>query len=532
MTAERERIVSKPVFRQHRERSRAYVDWTAGEGISERGEALTTTPQAPLSRLLKDLPRDVEQVFICGGRPGEAGGVFGWLKEPSTWREWEGTGTHPDNEGFVIRLKHRATGRRVALYSANAWFGPDASPREARAAFSALGELLKSRFHGDGVTVLPTPAQTGLDLWDRRRSLEDHPSEHPVLPEEIRNLIRSTSTQHREEPGLGTRAGLKMVPSFFYFDARFGYAAFSTRMPVGEPQVDELQERDRYRPGRYLIRFRVPERWGHIGYFPAKIEDQDGGKEWHYPGSEAAGETFETWVDHAELLAMEELAKHRGPAHEWDYEILSRILFEVPGEKGAPPDPLETWAKHLIELREEATNAGIRGELSGQISPLVSGALRNILLHTVGAFHGSRRERIHHVPMADLANIPPELIHTVRIEGPVATYRKPEAASRERLLHAHPEWSSTVWAKTRARMLFSKRFGQGETGALTVPREDVLAIRGDALYLARDPDWPETGRVGELRKKGEILQPVEAPDSGHALNPLRDRSERELRERR
>src|SRR5215217_6404822 len=97
--SEAPRVVSKPVFRQHRERKRAYVSWAEGEGIAHDGRTLRTHPRAPLSRLLRDLPPDVEQVFLCD-KSGGAIGVPAWIREPALLAEWEDRGTHPDPDRF------------------------------------------------------------------------------------------------------------------------------------------------------------------------------------------------------------------------------------------------------------------------------------------------------------------------------------------------------------------------------------------------------------------------------------------------
>ncbi len=513
------KFVSKPVFRRHLERGRAFVDWRAGDGITDAGEALATVPGAPLSVLLVELPSAVEQVFICGERPGGAGsGYADWIMEPRVFQEWEDRGIHRDPEHPVIRLAHRKTGRRVTLYSIGPWFGTDVSPRAARSAFELLGELLREKFAGEGVTVLPTPALTGVDLWDRRRSGR----EYPVLPDELLELVRSTSGQGRVQ--ICPPAGLETVPGFYYLDGRWAYAAFTYRLPVwaGEPpRVEEIPEHDPYRPGLYEIRFRVPEDWRHIGIFPVKARERDpitGELKWEYPAE--PGSEWETWAHHPELLLAERFG--------WRYEIRRRLLFEAAGQRGAPTEPLRAWRDALVELRGRVERMGERAELPPETAGLLSGALRAILLFTVGYFHRSRRSVFRVVHKDELRKVPPQFERTIEGYGELRTYREVEPLSGKLKRHAHPEWSSTIWAKTRARMLHSDKFhGAGvETGALTLPRGDVLAIRTDALYLARDPGWPETGKIGELRLKGRLPGPIPVPTKNPELNDLRDRAEK------
>jgi hypothetical protein len=510
-----ERIVSQPVFRGHRERKRAYVSWEAGEGITHDGRALAADPRAPVSRLLSDLPPDVEQVFLCD-KPGGAASVPAWIREPALLAEWEDRGTHPDPDQFVIRLSHRKSGRRVTLYGLAPWFGWDAHPRAARAAFTVLGELLKTKF--PGAYVLPTPGQTGLDLWDRRRG----GSEYPVLPDELLDLIRSTSGQGRVE--LCPAPGRETVPGFYYFDTRFAYAAHVRGMPVCEPLVDDVPERAAYQPGRYRIRFRVPEGWRHLGIFPVKAPERDplsGDLQWFYP-SEPSTE-WETWADDSELRVAERFG--------WPYTILQRILWEEPDKKETAPEPLRYWRDNLVALREQAERMGAQQTIPAPLASMVSGALRNILLHAIGSFHRSRRAVIYVVRKTELARVPAHLEPSIELHGDLATYRETVALSREQKRYAHPEWSAAIWAKTRANMLHfhtrnMERQGLPPTGVLTLPREDVIAIRTDALYLAVEPGWEDRGKVGEFKLKGAIREPVPVPGRPAELNALRDRAER------
>lgn len=519
--------VSRSVFRKHRSLRRAFVEPSTGEGVADDGETLRVDANGPPSRLVEGLPADVEQVFLCR-RPDAEGGLIGWLTDPALWKRWEDNGIHRDPERFVIRLKHRsgrnaAAARRPAserrreltIYALSSWFAEGTHPRAARAAFTVLEELLRQRFYG--ARVLPTPAQTGLDLWDRRRS----GAEYPVLPNDLRELIRSSSGQGRIQ--LCPEPGLEELPGFYYYDARFAYAAQVLRMPVGEPRADEEPTHDPYRPGRYEIAFRVPDEWNHLGLFAVKGEERDpvtGEKQWLYP--EEPGSTWRTWADHSELRLAERFG--------WSYEIKRRILFDQPGRDGAPPEPLKAWRDNLEEVRRKAQQLAEEGAIPRELAGLVVGAVRSILLQAIGSFHRSGREVYHVLPAKDLSKVPPEYEATIEDHGKVITYRRRAPLSGEALTHAHPEWSSTIWAKTRANMLYfqtsqMQREGLPPAGVLNLPREDVLAIRTDALYLTRPAPWVDRGRTGEIRLKGHIPHPVPVPHSQRELNRLRDRAE-------
>lgn len=518
-----DRAVSKPVFRDYGERVRAYLDWNGGEGVTHDGSAFRTSPKAPLSVVLRDTPQDVEQLFVCGPeRPGGAdggGGYTAWVKEPRLFDRWEDTGSHLDTERPAIRLRERETGRKIALYSSAAWFGYGQSPRTVREALTVLEELLANRF--EKPRVLPTPAQTGLDLWDRRRS----GSEYPVLPDELQDVIRSNLTQHRIE--LCSAPGLEEAPGFYYLDARWAYAGFASGLPVGEPVVDGKPEFAEYQPAFYLIRFTVPADWNHIGIFPVKEENTNpltGRRGWTFPAE--PGISAETWVTNSELL----VARRYG----WNYEILRRIVFQSPGKDGAPPEPLRAWRDNLVKLRDHAAELQQRGEAAGEVADMVAAALRAILLGAIGSFHRRARERVRVVPKNEVSRMPPEAAGTVELVGDaLATYREPEKLGAAQAAYQHPEWSATIWGRTRAAILHyqtgkMRREEQPATGILNLPREDALAIRGDALYLSRDPGWRDSGLPGGMRLKGAIREPVKPPTKQVELNALRDLSERSL----
>lgn len=508
------RVSSKPVFRRHRDRTRAYLDWESGEGITDGGEDITTSERAPLSRLLSDLPREVEQLFICGELPGGAEDIREWATKREVISEWEDRGIHPDPSAPVIRLRRRRDGRNLTLYSIGPWFGEEVSPRAARTAFGVLEELLGERFYG--ARVLPTPAQTGLDLWDRRRS----GSEYPVLDEELRDLISANITQGRSHTT--PPPGISRAPGHFYLDKRWAYASFTSGMPVGEPTLDTRNEYVPYRPGFYLIDFRVPEGWDHVGLFPVKAVE-GGKKTWRFP--ESPGESGQCWVGDRELA--------QGERFGWSYEIRQRLLFSAPG-RGSAPEPLKAWRDNLVSAREKADELGRNGDLSAQVAEAVSGAVRNILIFAIGSFH--RRERLewrtltaeevpHHVPPEREGDLIPA-------GGGLVYYPQEEKLTKDGLIYAHPEWSATIWSRTRASLLYFHtkamvNAGEGPRGALTLPREDVLGFRNDALALARDPGWGDGGKIGEFKLKGAIREAVDTPHTLPELDALNRRAEEE-----
>ena len=79
----------------------------------------------------------------------------------------------------------------------------------------------------------------------------------------------------------------------------------------------------------------------------------------------------------------------------------------------------------------------------------------------------------------------------------------------------HPEWSASIWAKCRVRLLDGPGVN-GRTGALHVDPQHVVAFRTDALYLASEPAWRDDGRNGRLRctwrHEGPLRRPTTAAE--------------------
>lgn len=75
----------------------------------------------------------------------------------------------------------------------------------------------------------------------------------------------------------------------------------------------------------------------------------------------------------------------------------------------------------------------------------------------------------------------------------------------------HPEWSAAIWSRVHIRVA---------KALLSVPREAVVAVRGDAIYLtdrAPEIDEQDDGAVGRLRVKGYVSGPLPAPQGWPAL---------------
>jgi hypothetical protein len=511
---------------------RAYLDWGSGTGTADSGESLRFLPSAPPSALLQALPQSWEQshVFFCGELPKDdsnlrsyaratLGGPFEWcLEDKKLWEEWEDLGITKNPRQPRIPLRNRKTGRRVTLYSAKSWFGEElVSPDLAREVLEKVEELIRGWV--PEAHVFPTPGRTGRELWGLRHSVNTY----PPLSQSLRDLIHRTSGQGRSEFLSARPLGEGKLPSFFYYDRIFAYAAFVDRLPVGLLYHDDRPQFERYLPGRYRIRFRVPEWWETIGIFPVMAEEE-GEKTWIYPGAaehaQDPGEVYETWVDQSLLL----LGGNQG----WEYEIVERIVFELP-HKGEP-EPLTAWRDRLVALRERAGQHHRRAfsEREAEVWRLVVWAIRNIVLHAIGSFHRTHSEKWHVLPAKEGHKIPDQWAWTAEYRGENVYYMEAVLLSKIEEKFSRPEWSAQIWQKCQASMLYCKRFGQGKTGALGLSRESLVGIYTDAIYTTHDLRLPESGEVGALRLKGAIRQPVMAPENRDELSALRDRAEEEL----
>jgi hypothetical protein len=154
--------------------------------------------------------------------------------------------------------------------------------------------------------------------------------------------------------------------------------------------------------------------------------------------------------------------------------------------------------------------------------------LRGILLHAVGGFHRKdTTETVIVYSREELAQVPARYHVTAHSDG-TWTYVRPVPLDRWSQQFQHPEWSAAIWARCRSRLLLSETKKKGEVidtaGILTLPREDVVGLRVDAMYLTHNPGWGDNGLPGRFRIKGLLNEQCQQPESYEELNGLRDRS--------
>lgn len=463
------------------------LDWEAGRAVGDR--CRRTLPAATsLGGVLDELAPWADRVLVVDELAAAL--ILDWATAPlpAGWRP----GAHY-LDGHNPAVTFHQGDRRVTLAPAAQWCGSgEYTVDQAHEGMSHAVELLDAVMPGT-VRLLGSPATTGRELFAR---LIPAGREWHVLSDELQQEIRATSPQHRME--LTQPAGMQL-PGLHEVDMRLAYAALCWGLPSGEP-VRSMGEPDNYRPqqrGRYLCRWTVPAGWDHLGILPARD-----GAGWRWP--DQPGETARGWVDGSELA----LARRHG----WAVDILESVVW--PDGEG---DPLRLWADKLAQASAQAERAGEHGRMSRQAAGVARAAIRACLVHGLGAFVGRRHTITHTIMPGDDAQ-PPEgaAVDVVWGTGAVV-WREDKPAAWPAM--SHPEWASAVWARTRCRLLSSP----GGTGALAVPRADVIGLRGDALYLAHDPAWPDTGKPGGWRVKGDPLTAFSMPATLPALDHLRRR---------
>jgi hypothetical protein len=290
------------------------------------------------------------------------------------------------------------------------------------------------------------------------------------LPQEAQDAFR-LCCQHRLEL-LQTEG---MLPGCVVYDGRAMYLGVAS-LPVGTGPVRHVGAGHRPSPddrGRVRVRFTVPPDWKHVGLLGVPPGD---GTAWRWPSE--PGSTWETWCDVAEVRLSE--------AYHWRVEVLEGWLL-------GRAAPLAPWAGRLETLYDRAMRAG---------DPLLARLYRDICIITIGELH-SRGLRDAETPIqrGHEALIAPGEAWSVTPDG----YTVHERVSRDKPADTfHPEWAAGVWSYTHYRIA---------RALLSVPVEQIIAVRGDAIYLTEAPTWVDSGRVGALRFQGYAPGPLPAPRS-------------------
>lgn len=504
---------------QYGRRVTAWVDLDARRGVTDDGVTFGWADHpAGLRGMLHGLPEQVVRVYVVGGLdvfvdrgPVSAERVRATFTATAdeTWAVAKSGLYLTDPDLPVGRWTHTGSGRTVEVHRAATWLGDDdVTPDQARECMALLSELLRARF-GTG-QWLSTPATTGRDLW--RRTIPEG-RVYPVLSAELRELLHATAGQGRAEL---LPARTDELPGFTYLDGRFMYAALTWGLPVvteddgprrwTAQDVNKLTGSELRRVlagrGRWLVDVTIPREWAHVGLLPAMAERTG----WRYPAE--PGERFRTWVDGSEAL----LAYDRGWA-----------LRFVEGFTMREGKPLNLWRDKLVDAWQAADEL----EASPECRRRVRSAIRAMVLFSIGAFAARSHTVTRYGSAEDAAEAEAagRLVKAPTLVGDQLTWQESTPANEWVETMTHPEWPATVWARARVRLLDHPLPGGGRGGALHLPASEVVAFRTDALYVCKDPRWPDDGQVGRFRVKGSLPGPVKAPTDLAELFRLRDESE-------
>lgn len=465
--------VTRQVWRQVDTRVTAFVDPVRGE--AREGARRWSVSCRSAGDMLDGLPDDVRVVMLTRRPVVEWAELVEWAGHLGG-RGWRADGHYlGDYDAPVFRFDRG--GRKVDVRMAGAWFGDGADVDDAARAWAKVAKVIGDRFEGAG--LMSSPGATGIELF--ARSIPPG-VEYPTVSDEIAELIRSHSTQGRNEL---VRQGDE-IGELVEYDCRWAYAALCGDMPTGpveRAKGDPGDAYDPYRPGWYRVRAIVPDDWTGLGIIPLCTDDG-----WVWPNR--GGMVLDGWVSAVELAL----------ARKWEWECTIAESATFPTK--VKPSPLDKWARRLQSAR-----ADVAGD------ELAARAVRAILLHGVGSFHAGPRRVTVSGPL-DTAE-PPDGALDTHIAGGELVWTEIRPPARPDM--AHPEWSATVWAKCRARMLDGPGAGGRRTGALHVPPSHVVAMRTDALYLTADPEWVDDGKVGRLRHKRTLPGPFPRFESHEAL---------------
>lgn len=435
------------------------------------------------------------RVFLVGPKPKSSdwldGAVpDGWLSNGHFYELRDPCGR------WINRASQRLEVRRVA-----AWFGEgDYTVADARRAMAATHVIVQRGSRGFA-GVMGSPAATGQSWWAatvKPGQLDEQ------TPDDVQDLIRATSPQHREEVLGACHDGCDMhlpggagtLPGLFYLDAVFMYGACCRELGARAILLDSPRlaraHYDAYPYGRarYLIRSTIPGGWCGPGLLPVKHPN---GRNWHYPNR--AGVEIETWADAVEVA----LAREQG----WPIEPLSVIRYEE-GKR-----PLDTFADAIVRERTRVLD----GPADRQ-ADMIANALRSMFIRTLGAFTSRGRERSYVV--ASGVDLPAGVTEWDTRENGDRVYTVRHELTGNAAAFMRPELASQVWARARTKV--ARKMLDAAPGSL-------VAVWGDALYVGSQDEatrlYDDATVPGSFRVKGSILHPVERPGSISQLLKLR-----------
>jgi hypothetical protein len=242
---------------------------------------------------------------------------------------------------------------------------------------------------------------------------------------------------------------------------------------VGEPELltgaeaAAWAQANPYSEARYQITWQAPAGWDRPGILPAHADGTE--RDWCWPMQADRP----SWCSGAELfVAMR---------HGWNVTHHGALIWH------AQAGVLDTWRDRLLRVLD------ITQRYPQPFAGMMRAAIRSLLLHTLGSFHGAP----HAVTATGtLDDVPDDAQGLRALPDGRYTWREMQAAKWPEMVH--PEWSATIWGRARARLLYGHR---GATGVLTIDPRHIVAMRTDAVYTSEPTqwDWLDDGRAGRYR---------------------------------
>ena len=429
-------------------------------------------PASSLAATLSRVPPDARDVLLCGPVPAsDLAGLVPWIYHAAVMDQWEDAGTYlGQEEDHAPTIALAQAGRQVRLRWSSAWCDTDLPACEMHAAFARLDGLLGRLFRNRCLNFA-SPVALGRHLMASAWRIDNILV--PPAPPEVRATITEGSPQGRHQ--CLTLPDLQTLPGLYGYDMRLAYLWCCKGLPYGaveQEQVTPLQ------PDAHKVeaRWAAPEGWSHLGLLP---ERQQG---WAYP---AYGRGL---VDRREA----ELAAR----NDW-------ILWQTVGYRWQHEGALDRWSDGLLKALRDTKD-----------DPTLARMLRRVALNSIGSLHRSSVRRYRALPAGRESDLPRGCDNLRMSEDGQRYFWYEESPIAARgLLYVHPEWTTTIWARCRARLA---------QAALQFPREQVIALRQDCLFVTHPhPTWGDDGAVGRFRLKESYPGPLSAPHTLEEFDAMR-----------
>lgn len=391
-------------------------------------------------------------------------------------REWFFSGAaQPASYNHEYRsAQYEIGGRTFHVKHAGMWFDlePGATVQDVYLNWVKLSHWVGKRTKGQ-IPMMSTPSQVGL-RWLETVLPSGQEFSAPCDP--VEEMILQYTPQARKEKFKWRTSELQAagIEGLYYYDMRWAYAAASEAELPGDylgceefGEVD-FQSLNPYRQGWVECGFTVPDKWDKVGVLPVKPFMKGGG--WFWP---VAGK-YETICTYREARQAVEAGWIVKVYRSWNFVTVR---------------PLRLWSSKLQELR------------TLEASELYRGAVRNILLHSIGAMYAHSYTREAGVSRETFVErsegmTKAERLSAVKMGDEFRVRVRAEKEGKE-LAYYMPHWVSQLWAECRVRL--TKEL-------LRFRAEDLIACELDGYYAGRMCNSEDTGRVGQFREKGALDQ--------------------------